>query len=247
MGLAPTGVSGWAGGVPPAPVVPLVSDQLKVAQCCGPCPPPSTPTCVVPQRSCAQGLGSAQPPGDAPVGLQHREQDLRREKSPGLLLGLGRCFWVTHSEGRVRGGLQNPAPPGTERPQSSAALGHGCGAGSAPSPAQVPLSGEVQGEEKKIFREAGELREAAKAQAESVFSAAAATLARMLLAVDVPGGAASPQGPCRRRQLPARCRWMSSVAPGPRDAARASWAGCGPKGPWVGSVALLGLGKQGAL
>lgn len=79
-------------------------------------PPPSTPTCVVPQRSRAQGLGSAQPPGDALVGLQHREQDLRREKSPGLLLGLGRCFWVTHSEGRVRGGLQNPAPPGTERP-----------------------------------------------------------------------------------------------------------------------------------
>lgn len=111
----------------------------------------------------------------------------------------------------------------------------------------MPLSGEVQGEEKKIFREAGELREAAKAQAESVFSVAAATLARMLLAVDVPGGAASPQGLCRRRQLPARCRWMSSVAPGPRDAARASWGGCGPKGPWVGSVALLGLGKQGAL
>lgn len=109
MGLAPTGVSGWAGGVPPAPVVPLVSDQLKVAQCCGPCPPPSTPTCIVPQRSCAQGLGSAQPPGDAPVGLQHREQDLRREKSPGLLLGLGRCFWVTHGEGRVRGGTPEPS------------------------------------------------------------------------------------------------------------------------------------------
>lgn len=79
-------------------------------------PPPSTPTCIVPQRSRAQGLGSAQPLGDALVGLQHCEEDLCKEKIPGLLLRLGRCFWVTHGEGRVRGGPQAPAPPGTERP-----------------------------------------------------------------------------------------------------------------------------------
>lgn len=70
-------------------------------------------------------------------------------------------------------------------------------------------------------------------RAESTLSAG------LLFALDVPNGAASPEGLCRRRRLPTRCGQASPVLRQPArrlGPATCPFAGCGPCRPFGGEL-----------